>query len=126
VAPVPEQPKTMKRSRGAMVTGIVLSSIAPFALLGAYSAGESQELCDQELEDRYPNHVVPSYERDAVERCDEYTTTMWVLGVSGVVLLAAGVPLIIYGAKTVPAPKQARVLPWASPTGGGLRLRLDL
>lgn len=128
--PPPELPPPPKNPRrGALITGIVLTSIAPLAFLGALSAHNSQDDCDRELESRYPNHIVPSYASAELERCDEYTTTMWVLGIGGGVLAAVGVPLIIYGTTkpaAAPPPPQARLLPWASPTGGGLKVRLEL
>lgn len=129
MAPLPVEEATQRRSRSAMIIGIVLASVAPLALLGSVSAVNDQADCDRALEDRYPNHIVPPSEKAAVERCDEYTTTAWVLGLGGAAMLAAGVPLIIYGAKPMPVgppPAQARLLPWASPTGGGMKLRLDL
>jgi hypothetical protein len=112
-----------------MVIGIILASVAPLALLGSVQAVNEQVDCDNALEDRYPNHIVPSYESAAVARCDEYTTTAWALGIAGGAMLVVGVPLIIYGAKPMPAgppPAQARLQPWASPTGGGLNVRLDM
>ncbi len=124
--PPPAPAPAKNPRRGALITGIVLTSIAPLAFLGALSAHNSQDECDRELEQRYPNHIVPSWDSESVDRCDEYTTTMWVLGVGGGVLMAVGVPLIIYGTtKPTPSP-QARLLPWASPTGGGLKVRLEL
>jgi hypothetical protein len=72
--------------------------------------------------------VVPLEEARSVERCDSYTVPIYVLGIGGAVLVAAGLPMVIYGAKNVatqPA-KKAQLLPWASPTSGGLRLRLEL
>jgi len=51
------------------------------------------------------------------------------MGIGGAILTAVGIPLIIYGAKTVPDEHASRSLelqPWASPTSGGMRLRLTL
>jgi hypothetical protein len=52
-----------------------------------------------------------------------------VLGIGGAALAVAGIPLIIYGAKSVPVQTPAaslRVLPWAGRDSGGVRLRLEL
>jgi hypothetical protein len=123
-----DEPAVRRRNRGMMIGGIVMASIGPLALLGALSARNSQQDCDSALEDDYPNHVVPAYDKEALERCDGYTVPVYVLGIGGAVLVAAGVPMIIYGAKNVPAKPapRAQVLPWATPQSGGLRLRLTL
>lgn len=124
-----DEPEVRRRSRGLMIGGIVMVSIGPLALLGALSASNSQENCDQALEDQYPNHVVPAYDERALERCDSYTAPIYVLGIGGAVLVGAGIPMIIYGAKSVPVKKQtgrAQLLPWATPQSGGLKLRVDL
>lgn len=123
-----DEPRTRRRNRGLMVGGIVMASVGPLALLGALSARNSQKTCDEALEHRYPNGTLPESERARVERCDSYTTPLYVLGIGGAALIAAGVPMIIYGAKSVPAPRspQARVMPWATPSSGGVQLRVDL
>jgi hypothetical protein len=110
-----------------MVTGIVMISIAPLALLGALAANNSQDSCDESLENDYPDHMVPTSQKYRLERCDSYTVPLYVLGIGGAVLAAAGIPMIIYGAKTVPAKKASlQIAPWASTNSGGLKLRLDL
>lgn len=111
-----------------MVAGIVMVSIAPIALLGALSANSSQEKCDEDLQNQYPGHILPESERYRAERCDDYSTSVYVLGIGSAVLAVAGIPLIIYGARSEPVPKAARVqlAPWASTQSGGLRLKLSL
>lgn len=131
VEPLPEQPKLVRKSKPLMVTGIILSSVAPVALLAALAARNSQIDCDDALARTYPDHVVPAYARYEVERCDDYTTTMYAFGIAGGVMLAAGVPMIFYGARMVPNPAaapapRASLTPWATPQSGGLRLRLSL
>lgn len=123
-----DEPAVRRRSRGMMIGGIVMVSIGPLALLGALSARNSQENCDSALEDQYPNHVVPAYDEPELERCDGYTLPIYLLGIGGAVLVGAGVPMIIYGAKNVPTKpaSRAQLLPWATPQSGGLRLRLTL
>lgn len=110
-----------------MITGIVMVSVGPLALLGALAANSAQDDCDEGLERDYPDHMVPSSQGYRLERCDSYTAPLYVLGIGGALLVAGGVPLIIYGAKTLP-PKTARLqlTPWASPEAGGLKLRLEL
>lgn len=131
VEPLPEEPKLVRKSKPVMVMGIIFASIAPVALLGAVAARNSQIDCDDALERKYPDHIVPAYDRFEVERCDDYTTSMYTLGIAGGVLLAAGVPMIFYGARMVPNPAagtapRASLTPWATPQSGGLRLRLTL
>jgi hypothetical protein len=110
-----------------MVTGIVMVSVGPLALLGALAASNSQDNCDEQLQQDYPDLMVPSSEKYRLERCDGYSVPLYVLGIGGAVLIAGGIPLIVYGGKTLPA-KQARVevAPWASTQSGGLKLRLTL
>lgn len=131
VEPLPEEPKLVRKSKPVMVMGIIFASIAPVALLGAVAARNSQIDCDDALARKYPDHIVPAYDRYQVERCDDYTTSMYTLGIAGGVLLAAGVPMIFYGARMVPNPAagtapRASLTPWATPESGGLRLRLTL
>ncbi len=101
-------------------------SVGPLSLLAALAAKSSQDRCDEDLERDYPDHVVPTSERYRTERCDSYTTPIYVLGIGGALLTAAGVPLIIYGAKTVPRQTALELRPWATPTAGGMKLRLTL
>jgi hypothetical protein len=111
-----------------MVGGIVMVSAAPIALLIALSAANAQEACDDEIQRNYPSGVLPSSERYRVDNCDGYSVPMYVFAISGAVLAAAGIPLIVYGAKNVPARRTASVqmLPWATRDAGGLKLRLTL
>lgn len=110
-----------------MISGIVMVSVGPLALLGAMAANSAQNDCDEGLERDYPDHMVPSSQGYRLERCDSYTVPLYVLGIGGAVLVAAGVPMIIYGAKTLPSkPARLQVTPWASRESGGLKLRLSL
>lgn len=124
-----DEPQTKRRSRSAMIGGIVMVSVGPIALLGALAAKNAQEDCDASLDRDYPDHRLPSSERYREEKCNDYSVPLYLFGIGGAVLTAAGIPLIIYGAKTVPtSPPRASlsILPWAGPTSSGLRLRLDL
>jgi hypothetical protein len=124
-----DEPQTKRRSRAAMIGGIVMVSVGPIALLGALAAKNAQEQCDSNLERDYPDHRLPTSERYRAQECNNYSVPLYLFGIGGAVLTAAGIPLIIYGAKKVPnGPPRASlsVLPWAGPTSSGLRLRLDL
>jgi hypothetical protein len=112
-----------------MAGGIVMVSVGPIALLGAVAARNSQKRCDDQLANDYPDRVLPPSERYRVEECDKYDVPIYLLGIGGAVLTAVGIPLIIYGAKTVPNARASRALeiqPWATPSAGGVRLRLTL
>jgi len=112
-----------------MIGGIVTLTVGPLALLGALAARNAQENCDRELENQYPNHVLPTSEHYRLEQCNAYSAPLYILGIGGAVLSAASIPLLIYGAKAVPArPATARLqlTPWLNQSSGGLRLRLNL
>ena len=112
-----------------MILGVAMVSVGPIALLGALAAKNGQEGCDTKLQNDYPDHRLPPSERYRVDECNGYSAPLYVFGIGGLVLTAVGIPLIVYGAKQVPLNRpQAtlRVLPWASPDSGGVRLRLDL
>lgn len=114
-----------------MVSGIIMVSVGPIALLGALAAKSSQDKCDRALESDYPSHVLPTTEKYRVDDCNSYSVPIYVFGIGGAALIAGGIPLIIYGSKNVAAqPTQPsgslRVLPWAGPDSGGLKLRLEL
>ena len=124
-----DEPALRPRSRAALVSGIVMVSVGPIALLGALVAKNSQDKCDKALETDYPTHVLPTSEKYRVDECNAYSAPVYVFSIGGAVLIAAGVPLIIYGGKNVPTqPKTGslRLLPWAGPDSGGLKLRLEL
>lgn len=127
--PPADAPPVERRSKPALVTGIVMVSVGPIALLGALAAKNAQDHCDATLEREYPSHVLPTSERYREDDCNAYSAPFYVLAIGGGLLTAAGIPLIVYGGKVVgPAPRMARVqvVPWASQTSGGLRLRVDL
>jgi hypothetical protein len=111
------------------VGGIIMASVGPVALIAALVAKGAQESCDQRLTSDYPSHVLPPSERYRVKECDSYSVPMYTLGIAGAVITTVGIPLIVYGAKRVPADSsRARLqfLPWAGRESGGVRLRLDL
>lgn len=111
-----------------MVAGIVMVSAAPVALLGALVAKNAQDRCDNDIKRDYPSLELPSSERYREDDCNAYSVPLYVLAIGGGLLVAGGIPLIVYGGKTLEAPTTARLqlVPWASQTSGGVRLRLDL
>jgi hypothetical protein len=130
IAPLPaDEPITRRRSRSAMVAGIVMVSAGPISLLGALAAKNAQERCDDNLQRDYPSGTLPTAARYRAEDCDDYSTSIYLFGVGGAILTAVGIPLIIYGAKSVPAERPAarlQMVPWATREAGGLKLRLTL
>lgn len=126
---VKDEPPTHRRSKPALVTGIVMLSVAPVALLASLAAKNAQDKCDEQLQNDYPGHMLPTSERYRVEKCNDYSVPVYMFGIGGAVLAAAGIPLIVYGAQKEPGPPQSgsvHLLPWASPQSGGVKLRLTL
>jgi hypothetical protein len=124
-----DQPPVHRRNRTAMITGIVLASLGPVALLAALSAKNDQDTCDTQLQRDYPDRRLPPSERYRVDACNAYSVPLYLFGIGGAVLAAVGIPLIIYGSKPVPAgaPRASlRVLPWAAPGSSGVRLQLSM
>lgn len=123
-----EEPPVPRRSRFAMTAGVFMVSVAPFALIGAAVARNSQSDCDAAIDRDYPDHHLPTSQKFRVEQCNGYSTPIYVLAIGGSVLAAAGIPLIIYGARRVPTHASAslQLLPWAGRQSGGLGLRLEL
>lgn len=60
--------------------------------------------------------------------CDHYSTTAAAYTLTSLALIGVGVPLIVIGAKRVPAkePWQAAILPYATPDGVGIGMRLRM
>lgn len=124
-----DEPAKRRRNAPLMITGIVMLSVTPVALLGALAARNAQVDCDRELQEQYPGHILPESERYRAERCDNYSASIYVLGIGGAVLGAVGIPLIFYGGAKVDNPKAhaaVQLTPWATPQAGGVRLRLAL
>lgn len=110
--PSQEKPRMVHRSVGMMTTGIVLVSIAPIPLIaGMISAIDRCQLSYSE------------YDRDCRDSGPAIGLTL-----AGLALVGIGVPLIVAGGKRVSAkePWQAAVLPYATPDGAGIGLRLKL
>jgi hypothetical protein len=101
-----------------MAGGIVMVSIGTLLLLFGAVANSEEHSC--------PNSAPAS---DIAYSCSDRTEpSTYALLIGGAGLIAGGVPLIIYGAKRVPAEPAARatIAPWLTPGAAGLRLRFDL
>lgn len=102
-----------------MAGGIVMTAVAPIALLVSLYSSLKQDACESR---GFYNFDSTS---DEYANCSRYDASIYGGVIVGVGLLGAGIPLIVVGGKRVPL-GTASLAPWASPTGGGLRLRLDL
>lgn len=101
----------MKRnSPGMMVGGIIMVAVSPFM----FAAAIANSVCTYELD----------YDNDPYD-CNNGTAAAG-FTIAGVALLGVGIPLIVIGAKKVPADSQALVLPWLSPNVAGAKLQLEL
>jgi hypothetical protein len=105
-----------RHSTGMMAGGIVMVSLAPVALIVAGFAGLGKALCG-----------VDDY--DSQRTCSGYDPVMYGSLVSAFVLVGVGVPLLVIGAKKEPVDDSeatAVIAPWATPTAGGVSLRLQM
>ena len=110
------QPKMQRHSKGMMVGGIVMVSLAPVALAVAGFSALGKSLCGIDDLDRNRS-------------CDDYDPAIYGSLVSALVLAGVGVPLIVIGATKEPVDPSglnATLAPWATPTAAGLGLRLQL
>ncbi len=98
-----------------MVGGIVMVSLAPVGLLVAGVAGLGKSVCEIDKPDNY--------------RCNGYDSVIYGSLITSLVLVSAGIPLIVIGAKKEPvdpSDETATVAPWATPNAAGVSLRLRL
>lgn len=103
----------VRHSTGMMAGGIVMTSLAPIALLVSASAALSESFCHVGYDDAYRN-------------CD-YDGVIYGSLLTGVVLLGVGIPMIVVGAKKEPESEHsATVTPWVTPHAAGLGVRLAL
>jgi hypothetical protein len=112
----PAQPKMRRHSTGMMAGGIVMVSLAPVALIVAGFAGLGKALCG-----------VDDY--DSSRTCSGYDPVIYGSLAGAFVLVGAGVPLLVIGAKKEPVDDSdatATISPWATPTSGGLSIRLQM
>jgi len=106
----PKPEATVRRSTGLMASGIVLVSLGGLAGLIAVISFSMGGACD---------------DASSASDCDELDSVALRSTIAFVILEGAGIPMLVYGAKRVPAePPRARLQlsPWASPNAGGLRL----
>lgn len=102
----PARPQMRRRSKGMMVTGIVLTSLGAVALIGgglAFASADSSDPLDGEL--------------DYLDEGESAEDAGAALVVGGLVLAGVGIPLAIIGGRQVPvAPaKKAAAAPAPSP-----------
>jgi hypothetical protein len=102
-----------------MAAGIAMVSVAPFAFLGSAIVGIQKAACGVSDIDSSGTFID--------SRCDRYDPAMYGLLLSGVVLVGAGIPLIVIGAKQVPVSENSEdemaILPWVSRDGAGAVVR---
>lgn len=112
------KPKLERNSTGMMAAGIVMVSISPIPLIAGLLYSATGAVC------RGSDRAIDgSNDRD----CSHYGTATIVYTSTALVLIGVGVPLIVIGAKRVPErDPEVAVLPYATPEGAGLRLRLQL
>ncbi len=104
-----EQPRKVKKrltSPGMMAGGIVLTSAGPIFLM----VGVLTTHC--------------SYESRLDGSCNAGTRLL-AFGLGAAALVGVGIPLIVMGAKRVPA-RHVALAPWLSPEHAGLQLHLEL
>jgi hypothetical protein len=103
-----------RHSKGLMIGGIVLVSLAPVGFAVALMSSLSKGLCSIDNPDR--------------QGCDGYDTVTTVALIGGLGCVAAGVPMIVIGAKKEPADPwaTATVSPWATRNAAGLGLRIEM
>jgi hypothetical protein len=112
----PDPPKMQRHSKGMMVGGIVMTSMAPVALFVAMIANLQQTACEggELFSDR-------SFDDD----CERYDKTIYGGLIVAAGLVGAGIPMIVIGGKKEPV-GTASISPWVTPQGGGVGLRVDL
>ncbi|MDF3069159.1 MAG: putative rane protein [Polyangiaceae bacterium] len=112
----PAPPKMVRHSKGMMAGGIVMTALAPVALIVSGTAALSQSVCGWGDDSSYYG-----------DRCD-YDGVIYGSLVVGAVLLGVGIPLIVIGSKKEPESEHlsATVTPWATPSAAGLGVRVEL
>jgi hypothetical protein len=110
-----------RRSRGAMVTGIVLTSAGAASFIATTVFVILSVNCRSDFDDKFGNNTLPEAAADELERCRSYQTSSGVAALGGLVLTGVGIPLWIYGAKKVPV-RSAVLSPWLAPNVAGLSL----
>ena len=106
----------VRHSKGMMVGGIVMTSLAPVAVAVASLAWLGETFCNVD-----DNLAGPQ------RRCG-YDSVIYGSLLTGAALIAVGVPLIVIGAKKEPADPDATatITPWATRTSLGVGLRISM
>jgi hypothetical protein len=103
-----------RHSKGMMVGGIVMVSVAPLALIASGLAALGKSVCN----------IDNGYERD----CNDADGFIYGSLLTGVALVGVGIPLIVIGAAKEPVEPgaTARIAPWATPHAAGIGLQLEM
>ena len=118
----PLRPRPPRRSTGMMAGGIVMSALAPVAALTALVAYTEKVSCQTDRHDYTLTGA--SYSSAYGSDCTGYDDTITGSLIVGAVLLAAGIPMVIYGSQRVPEGETASVsvVPQVSGERSGLSL----
>jgi hypothetical protein len=108
-----------RHSTGMMAAGITMLSLAPVAAVISLIAAAQKAGCGIIDSSTVENFAYGN-------NCDDYDPTIYGFAIGSVVLVGAGIPLTIVGAKSEPVPpgEQASLSPWVTPQGAGTTLRL--
>lgn len=109
-----------RRSTGMMVGGIVMTSLAPVALLVAVAGSANKSLCQSQQSYSFDSYGYTN------ESCSKHDGTIYGGLLMGALLAGVGIPMIVVGAKRIPARPTATLSPWLSPQSAGLGLHVDL
>jgi hypothetical protein len=116
LAPAPGAPPEMQRhSVGMMAGGIVMLALVPIALLVALNADSDRRACLGEN----------LFSSSVGTNCGRFDATIYGGLITAAALTGAGIPLYAIGSKKEPV-GTALISPWATRSGGGLALRIDL
>jgi hypothetical protein len=109
-----------------MAGGIVLTSLAPVAMIVAAVGSIEKSSCQLDNDTYYGSGSSSITYRGG--DCSRYDATIYGGLVAMVAFLGVGIPMIVIGAKREPARPAgtAAVTPWASTSSAGLSLRLRL
>jgi S1-C subfamily serine protease len=111
---------TKRNSTGMMVGGIVMTSLTPVALLVAVAGSANKTVCQSRASNSFDRYGSTS------EDCSKHNGAIYGGLLMGAVLAGVGIPLIVVGAKKVPARPTATLNPWLSPESAGLGVHVDL
>src|SRR5258706_14487371 len=126
--PVVSKPPMRRHSKGMMAGGIVLTSLAPVALLVSLVASAEKSVCSATDYASYDSTTGTYSYMPNGNNCDDYDKTIYGGLIAGLVFVGAGIPMIVIGAKKEPATDTgtATLSPWATPHAAGLSLHLEL